>query len=112
MRVAYSPHYSITLEPHHQFPMGKYRGVYERLAEEGTVAPAEVMTPGPAAVEDLLRVHTGDYVTRFLHGEVSEREERRLGFRWSPALCRRALHATGGSLLAARAALADGLAAN
>jgi acetoin utilization deacetylase AcuC-like enzyme len=112
MRVAYSPHYGIELEPRHQFPMGKYRGVYERLVGEGTVALEDMMTPGLAAEEDLLRVHTCDYVRRFLDGEVSEREERRLGFRWSPALCRRALHATGGSLLAARAALSDGLAAN
>src|SRR5262245_14666111 len=112
MRVAYSPHYSITLEPHHQFPMGKYRGVYERLAEEGTVAPAEARTPGPAAVEDIPRVHTWEYVTALPHGREAGGAHRRLGSRWSPALCPRPLPAPGGSLLAARAALADGLAAN
>jgi acetoin utilization deacetylase AcuC-like enzyme len=112
MRVTYSSYYSIELEAQHQFPMAKYRGVYERLMGEGTVAPHEVMTPGPASEEELLRVHTADYVRRFLTGELAEREERRLGFRWSPALCRRALHATGGSIMAARAALSDGLAAN
>jgi acetoin utilization deacetylase AcuC-like enzyme len=112
MRVAFSPHYSFDLGPGHPFPMGKYARVHDLLREEGTIAAGSVMTPGPATREALCRVHTAGYVTRFLEGGLAPVEERRLGFRWSPALCRRALHATAGTLLAARAALAEGAAAN
>src|SRR5262245_8696509 len=112
MRVVYSPHYTIDLGPSHLFPMGKYRGVYERLLRDGIITPQDVMAPGPASEEALRRVHSANYVGRFLAGELTAADQRRLGFDWSPALCRRALHATGGTLLALRAALEDGIAAN
>jgi acetoin utilization deacetylase AcuC-like enzyme len=92
--------------------MAKYRRVYERLWEEGAVTGDTLLSPGPATEEELRRVHTADYVARFVAGELTLREQRRLGFPWSPALCCRALYATGGTLLAARRALADGIAAN
>jgi acetoin utilization deacetylase AcuC-like enzyme len=111
VRVAYSPHYSFPLGIH-QFPMEKYRAVHDRLLAEGTLRAEEVL-PAPLATKtDLRRVHTADYVERFLAGELSAAEQRRLGFPWTPSLGERALHATGGTLVAARAALEDGLAAN
>lgn len=112
MRVVYSPHYSFDLGSWHQFPMGKYRGVYESLIRDGTLSAEMLLTPEPAGAAELYRVHTRDYVERFLNGELSVEEQRRLGFEWSPALSRRALHATGGTLAACRAALRDGIAAN
>src|SRR5436190_21633437 len=101
IRAAFSPHYSIDLGPHHPFPMGKYVAVHDRLAAEGTLAPEHIANPGPARLRDLLRVHCADYVCRFLEGGLSSEEERRLGFRWSPELARRASYATAGTLLAA-----------
>lgn len=112
MRAAYSPHYSFDLGPHHPFPMSKYRRVYERLLAEGTVQAEEVLPAPQAADVDLLRIHTSDYVRRLRAGELTPQEVRLLGFPWTPALVRRALHATGGTLAAARQALRDGAAAN
>ena len=112
MRVAFSPHYSFDLGPHHPFPMGKYRRVYDLLRSEGTVAAHDVLTAPPASGVDLGRVHTDNYVERFLAGELTPQEARRLGFPWTPELVRRALHATGGTMAAARAALEDGVSAN
>jgi acetoin utilization deacetylase AcuC-like enzyme len=111
LRAAFSPHYSFELGSH-PFPMDKYRQVYQRLRQEGTLTADAVLTPGPATEEELRRVHTADYVSRFIAGELSLREQRRLGFPWTHALCRRALYAAGGTLLAARQALTDGIAAN
>jgi acetoin utilization deacetylase AcuC-like enzyme len=92
--------------------MDKYRRAYEMLLADGTVAPADVL-PSPAATrEELLRVHTADYVERFIAGKLTPREVRRLGFPWTEPLCRRALYATGGTLAAARQALRDGVASN
>lgn len=112
MKVAYSPHYSFDLGEHHRFPMAKYRRVFEVLRAEDVVSEAEILWAEPATEAELLRAHTPDYVHRFLAGELTAAEERRLGFPWTPALCRRALYATGGTLRAARAALEDGLAGN
>jgi acetoin utilization deacetylase AcuC-like enzyme len=47
-----------------------------------------------------------------LAGALTEREQRRLGFRWSEALALRSRLAAGGTLAAARAALEEGVAAN
>lgn len=112
MRAVFSPHYSFDLGPGHPFPMAKYRRVCEQLQAEGTLTAGAIEVPGPASEEELGRVHTADYVGRFLAGELTPPEVRRLGFPWSPALCRRARHATRGTLLAARLARRDGIAAN
>jgi acetoin utilization deacetylase AcuC-like enzyme len=111
MRAAFS-HYSCDVGPHHPFPMAKYREVHACLTDDGTLAPEEILPATAATEEELRRVHSADYVERFISGALTPQEERRLGFRWTPDLCRRALHATGGSVAAARAALKEGIAAN
>lgn len=110
--VVYHPGYTVDIGVGHRFPMAKYRLVYERLASEGTLAQAQVITPEPATVADLRLVHTHDYVTRFLAGEMSPREMRRLGFPWSAPLAQRARLATQGTVIASRMAWFHGLAAN
>ncbi len=112
MKVAYSPHYSFDLGEHHRFPMAKYRRVFEALRAEDVISDAEILWAEPATEAELLLAHTADYVHRFLAGELTAGEERRLGFPWTPALRRRALYATGGTLRAARAALETGVACN
>jgi acetoin utilization deacetylase AcuC-like enzyme len=68
--------------------------------------------PERATRDALLLVHTPSYVDRFLAGELTEPEMRRLGFPWSPALVERSLRAVGGTCAAAVAALEDGVAMN
>jgi acetoin utilization deacetylase AcuC-like enzyme len=60
----------------------------------------------------VLLVHTEDYVTRLRAGALTERELRRLGLPWSKSLVRRSFLATSGTINAARAALAEGIASN
>ncbi|MGV3724144.1 MAG: histone deacetylase [Actinomycetota bacterium] len=112
MRVAFSPHYSIDLVSHHQFPMQKYQAVHATLLARGLLRADEVLEPQPASLELLRLAHTPEYVQRFIQGELTPAEQRLLGFPWSPELVRRALFATGGTVLAAQWALAEGLAAN
>jgi acetoin utilization deacetylase AcuC-like enzyme len=57
-------------------------------------------------------VHTADYVRRFTDGVLDAAEVRRLGFPWSPALVERSRRAVGGTIAAARHALAHGIAMN
>jgi acetoin utilization deacetylase AcuC-like enzyme len=112
MRVFYTPSYYADIGEGHVFPIRKFELVRDRLLGEGALAPAEVLEPREAAVEDVLLVHTEDYVTRLRAGALTEREIRRLGLPWSKALVRRSFLATGGTLAAARAALEDGVSSN
>lgn len=112
MRAWFHPGYHVELAPGHAFPMAKYPAVHAQLVEEGTLAAEHVQAPQPVTLDDLRRVHTADYVERALAGALTDREQRRLGFRWSEALVMRSRLAAGGTLAAARAALGEGIAAN
>ena len=82
------------------------------IVEEG-IAPAErIHDPPRATTEELLRVHTAAYVSRFTDGLLDDAEMRRIGFPWSPGLVERSYRAVGGTISAARGALAQGVAMN
>lgn len=112
MLVAYHPGYVVDIGTEHRFPMQKYGLVHERLRAEGTIAAAQVVQPQEACVQDLLLVHTPDYVQRFLTGAMTAKEMRLIGLPWSPGLARRAQLAVQGTLTASRIALQYGIAAN
>src|SRR5919107_5717115 len=112
MRVFYPPRYYADIGEGHVFPIRKFELVRDRLLAEGTLAPSEIIEPQPAPVADVLLVHTEDYVMRLRAGSLTARELRRLGLPWSKALVRRSFLATSGTINAARAALAAGVASN
>jgi acetoin utilization deacetylase AcuC-like enzyme len=112
MRCAYHRDYFVALPPRHPFPMAKYPMLLERLLQEGLVAPADLVEPVEAAIDDLRLVHTEDYLARLATGALDAAAVRRIGVPWSAALWRRSRLAVQGTLEAARVALAEGLAAN
>src|SRR5918992_18922 len=112
MLVFFSPRYYADIGEGHVFPIRKFGLVRDKLLREGTLSPREIVEPQPAAVEDVLLVHTEDYVTRLRAGALTAREIRRLGLPWSKALVRRSFLATGGTLAAARWALSQGVGSN
>ncbi|HEU5395404.1 MAG TPA: histone deacetylase [Candidatus Methylomirabilis sp.] len=107
-----SPVYTVTLPERHPFPMAKYRLVRERLLSEGVLSPGCLIQPAQAPVELLGLVHTQEYLDRLVTGRLTRQEEVRTGFPWSPAIVARARHAAQGTLMAARIALREGIAAN
>jgi acetoin utilization deacetylase AcuC-like enzyme len=107
-----SARYTFPLPAGHRFPVEKYAMLRERVVAEGIVASERVMDPAAATDEMLRLVHTADYVERFVNGDMSEAELRRLGFPWSPALVERSRRAVGGTVAAARHALAHGTGMN
>src|SRR5215831_14100863 len=111
MHAFTSARYTVPLG-HHSYPMDKYRLVPERLVAEGTLTPGELVEPEAAALDDVLRVHTLEYVHAFINGSLERKALLRIGLPWSPALVQRAFAVIGGTLGAARAALKDGTAAN
>ena len=112
MKVAFHPDYSLPLPEGHPFPMAKYPLARERLRASGLLAEAAWLEPDEAAREDLERVHTVGYLDRLYGDALTPAEVRALGVPWTPRLLRRSRLAVQGTLLAARAALADGLAGN
>jgi acetoin utilization deacetylase AcuC-like enzyme len=112
MRVFYSPRYYADIGDTHIFPIRKFELVRDQLLHEGTLVSNEVVEPQPAAVEDVLLVHTDDYVTRLRKGQLTAREIRRLGLPWSESLVQRSFYAVGGTISAAHVALDDGYASN
>jgi acetoin utilization deacetylase AcuC-like enzyme len=112
MRCAYHPDYFVALPPSHPFPMAKYPLLLEALQREGLVQPHELIEPGEACLADLRLVHDDGYLDRLGAGTLEAAAVRRIGVPWSPALWRRSRLAVQGTLEAARAALAQGLAAN
>lgn len=66
--------------------------------------------PRRATRDELLLVHTADYVDRFNTGALTRHEERQLGVPWSDALVERSYRAAGATLEAATHAYARGIA--
>lgn len=112
MQVFYTPRYYADIGQGHIFPIRKFELVRDRLIAEGTLQPAEIVEPSPAALEDVLLVHTEDYVSRLCNGQLTPKEIRRLGLPWSESLVRRSFYATGGTIAAAHTALDCGYSSN
>lgn len=112
MQVFYTPRYYAEIGEGHVFPIRKFELVRERLLAEGTLAASEIVEPSPASIEDVLLVHTEDYVSRLCNGELTTKELRRLGLPWSESLVRRSFYAVGGTLGASNAALGAGYCSN
>ena len=111
-RICYSPYYYADIGEGHVFPIRKFELVRDKLLAEGTLSAEEVMEPEPAAIEDLLLVHTEDYITRLIAGELTAKEIRKLGLPWSQSLVRRSLLAVSGTINAAKRSIASGIASN
>jgi acetoin utilization deacetylase AcuC-like enzyme len=112
MKCSYHPDYQSAVPAGHPFPMSKYPLLEQRLLAEGVLAPQDILQPEPLDIETLELVHTGAYLDRLRSAGLSGAEQRRLGLPWSQALWQRSRLAAGGTLLAARAALEEGLAGN
>jgi acetoin utilization deacetylase AcuC-like enzyme len=109
VRAYYCDHFVLPLPEGHRFPMSKYTLLRQRVAAAGEDL---LLVPDAADDHALGRVHDVAYIRRVTEGGLTRDEVRRIGFPWSPALVERSRRSVGGTVAAARAALADGVAAN
>jgi acetoin utilization deacetylase AcuC-like enzyme len=107
-----SARYVFPLPEGHRFPVAKYALLREAVIAEEIVPAERVHDPDRAGEEALALVHTRDYLRRFREGALDAAELRLLGFPWSEALVERSYRAVGGTIAAARHALATGVAMN
>jgi len=108
-KLVYSDDYYLPIGSH-VFPAEKYKHIHDRLLASGTAEPSDFVTPRPATDQDVLLVHTPQYVEKLKTGTLSAREQMELEVPFSPALVKAFWLAAGGSILAADYALGDGIA--
>ena len=110
MQAFYSDPFGFPLPERHAFPLAKYRLLRERI-ERWPAATGVRLVLAPRALRDELRLgHDAGYLDAFAAGSLDAEHMRRIGFPWSEALVERTWRSCGGTIAAARAALADGAA--
>jgi len=107
-KLVYSSDYYLPIGEH-VFPAEKYQRVHDRLLESGIATQSDFLVPSPASDEDVLLVHTPQYVHKLKTGTLAAREELQLEVPYSPELVRAFWSNAGGSILAAEQALRDGV---
>jgi len=110
-QLIYSDAYYLPIGAH-VFPAEKYRRIRDRLLADGIADESDFLEPEPASDQDILLVHTQEYVRKLKTGTLSPREEMGLEIPYSRELVEAFWLAAGGSILAARQALADRVSIN
>jgi acetoin utilization deacetylase AcuC-like enzyme len=108
--LVFDPDYSADIGAH-VFQIEKYRLIYERLTQEGDTRPEDWVTPAAATTEELLRVHTPEYLDDFLNCRWTPRTATS-EFPLSPEIAQAHVLTAGGSIVACRKALERGISAN
>src|SRR5690349_17540966 len=110
-RLVYHPHYDLHLGQH-VFPAQKYRLLRERLLRTSFAREEDFLEPEPATDEDILLVHDRAWVDKLKNGTLSYHEVLRLEIPYSRQTIDAFWTAAGGTILAGRMALEQGLAFN
>ncbi len=108
-KLSFHPGFTVDLGPH-VFPAQKYRLVREQLLAEGVAEESDFVEPRPATDEDVLRVHTPEYVGKIKHGRFSVQDALTLEVPFSPALAQGTWLTAGAVIEAGRQARRDGCA--
>src|SRR5215475_7236568 len=110
-KVVYHPNYDLNLGPH-VFPSQKFRLIQLQLLRDGIAGSEDFVLPEEATDEDLLRVHTPEWIGKLRNGTLTASEIMKLEVPYSPELAKAVWLAAGGSILAAQCALRDGFGCN
>lgn len=110
-KLIYSDDYYLPIGQH-VFPAEKYRRIHSRLLDDKVAEPSDFLIPQPASDQDVLLVHTPEYVHKLQTRTLSRQEEMQLEVPFSAELVHAFWLAAGGSILAAECALKDGVAVN
>jgi acetoin utilization deacetylase AcuC-like enzyme len=110
-KLIYSDGYYLPIGDH-VFSAEKYRRVRDRLLANHIADASDLLEPQPGTDDDILLVHTPEYVQKLKTGTLGQREELELEVPFSPDLVRAFWLSAGGSILAARQCLTDRVAIN
>jgi len=110
-KLVYHPDYDLNLGSH-VFPSQKFRLIQEQLRRDEIASREDFLLPFEAGDEDLLRVHTREWVGKLRNGTLTASEIMKLEVPYSPELAKAVWLAAGGSILAGQCALRDGFGCN
>lgn len=110
-KLIYHERYDLNLGAH-VFPSQKFRLIAEALLREEIAAEEDFARPERVANEDLLRVHTAEWIGKLRNGTLTASEMMKLEVPYSPELVEAVWLAAGGSILAAQSAMRDGFGCN
>lgn len=96
----------------HVFPTIKYRLIRRKLIDDFFAGPEDFLTPEPATRDQLLLVHTPEWVRKLETGTLTYHDILKLEVPYSRKMVEAYFLATGGTILAARHALAKGIGYN
>ena len=108
IRFVYSDGYDLNLGSH-VFPSQKYRFVRNRLIDDQIATQEDFEEPEPASDADILLVHERHWVEALRHGTLTFRQIMTLEIPYSSKMVDGFWLMAGGSILAARNALRDGV---
>ena len=105
----YHPLYTDGIHPEARFPRDRYQLLLDRFEASGVKRTMNISQPQPIAKDLLLLAHDEAYVERFLAGELSDKEEKRIGLTpWTPAMIERTQVLMGGAVEATEHAVRNG----
>ncbi len=105
----YHPLYTDGIHPEARFPRDRYQRLLDRFETTGASQAMQITQPQPVDTSLLLLAHDADYVDRFLAGELTDKEEKRIGLTpWTPAMIERTLVLMGGAVEATEHAVQTG----
>ena len=110
MKLFYSDTFELPLPETHRFPMAKYGLLRQRITESDL--DVELLIPPAATDEQLLLVHTPEYVEKVKSGNLTKVEQRRIGFPWSEKMVERSRRSVGATIAASFAAAEESIAFN
>lgn len=112
LRVAYSPIYRYPLPKGHRFPMEKYELLPEQLLYEGSLVEWNFFQPYRLSDQQLLSVHTKEYLSKMKNLEFTRKEVKKIGFPMTRELIERGRYIAAGSYQCATFALEHGISLN
>ena len=110
-KLVYSEKYFLPIGEH-IFRADKFRLIRELLLQEHVVDESDFIVPEPASEADVMLVHSPHYINKLMEGTLSAREELEMEIPYSPQVVDAFMLHTGGSILAAKRALKDGVCIN
>ncbi|GGN11960.1 histone deacetylase [Dyadobacter beijingensis] len=110
--IAFHPIYKYPVPEGHRFPMEKYELLPLQLLREGIAEEADFFSPEPLGMPPVYAAHDRAYADRFVAGQLTYREMRRIGFEQTPGLVERELRIARGTVEGALKAFDTGVAFN
>ncbi|OGR45167.1 MAG: hypothetical protein A2X35_02085 [Elusimicrobia bacterium GWA2_61_42] len=111
MKIIFSKYYTVKT-PGHVFRADKFEAALKLLLKEGVVSKKDIVAPAFPLKADLLLAHSPAWVRKALEFGFTPADSSRAEIKISRSVARAHAMNTGGTVLAARLALEDGVGVN